>query len=291
MPGRANISELAETTDRARWRTLLSGLHIEELPGDEPVVTLDEPVRVALLSGLLAEGYYQHGPLVPAARTGPLAEAVLALRDAELPLELAFAFDELWQVARWFRPLLEAVLGTGFRQLPAYTIWCVDGPLDTGWTPHRDRDHTLLGSGMPGSLSVWLPLTEATPLNGCIYVLPSHLDPHYGTGVVPETYDWLAAQNIRALPSPAGAFLCWSHELLHWGGRSSTHATTPRISIGLEYQRGDLPAFGEPLVDPLHPPPLPRRLGLIGESILAYEPMRSTPRAHLELARRLVRHL
>ena len=73
--------------------------------------------------------------------------------------------------------------------------------------------------------------------------------------------------------------------------RSSIHATTPRISVGLEYQRGDLPAIEEPLVDPLHPPPLARRLGLIGKAILTYERMRETPRAHLALAERLVRHL
>ncbi len=282
--------ELAASTDPVRWRALLPGLHIEQLPADAPVLAVDEALRTALLGGLLAEGYYQHGPLVPATRTAPLAEAVLALRAAGLPLELAFAFDEFWQVSSWFRPLLETVLGPGFRQLPALTIWCVDGPLDAGWKPHRDRRDALLPSGMPGALSVWLPLTEATPLNGCIYVLPAHLDPHYGTGEVHEQM-LLAAQDVRALPSPAGAFLCWNHELLHWGGRSSSRAAGPRISIGLEYQRGDLPPFRAPLIDPLAAPPLAHRLGLIGDSILVYDSMRPTSDEHLELARQLSRHL
>ncbi len=286
----ADLLALAETTDRGRWCALLPSLHIEQLPGDEPVVTVDDASRGALLGDLLAEGYHQRGALVPAARIAPLVEAVLALRAAGVPLELAFAFDELWQISRWFRPLLEVVLGAGFQQLPALTIWCVDRPLDAGWRPHRDRRDTLLGNGMPGALTVWLPLTDATPLNGCLYVLPSNLDPHYGTGEVPELA-LVAAQDIRALPSPAGAFLCWNHELLHWGGRASSRAAAPRISVGLEYQRADLPPFGVPLVDPLSAPPLARRLGLIGDSILRYLTMRSTPERHVELALRLLRHL
>ncbi len=33
-------------------------------------------------------------------------------------------------------------------------------------------------------VSVWIPLTEATTLNGCMYVMPKHRDPHYGFAAV-----------------------------------------------------------------------------------------------------------
>lgn len=46
-----------------------------------------------------------------------------------------------------------------------------------GWGPHRDRvQPTLDEDNSPHSLTVWLPFTDATPLNGCMYVLPAHHD-------------------------------------------------------------------------------------------------------------------
>jgi hypothetical protein len=288
------LRELAETADRARWRALLpglSGLHIEETAAAAPVVALDEELRQGLLDAVLAEGYYQHGPVLPADTIRALAAAVVALRAAGHPLELAFVFDELWQIAHWLKPLFELVLGTGFRQLPALTIWHVGGGGDgSGWAPHRDRRGTLRSNGMPAALSAWLALTDATPLNGCIHVLPKGLDRYYGSGEVGEV-DLATLQNVRALPAPAGSFLFWNHELLHWGGRASMRAPRPRISVGIELQRGDLPPFRAPLTDPLVAPPLEWRLGLIGHSILAYQTMRPTSDEHLALARRLVRFL
>lgn len=46
-----------------------------------------------------------------------------------------------------------------------------------GWRPHRDRPHPWMADGTPNSLNFWLPLTEATPLNGCMYILPRPADP------------------------------------------------------------------------------------------------------------------
>ena len=76
---------------------------------------------------------------------------------------------------------------------------------EAGWPPHRDKGRQALAAdGTPTSLTVWIPLTEATPENGCLYILPTHRDPVYGTdnenkfqGDLPQ---------IRAVPSKPGDF-------------------------------------------------------------------------------------
>ena len=47
-----------------------------------------------------------------------------------------------------------------------------------GWVPHRDRRNmSFRADGAPEYATVWLALTEATPLNGCMHILPANFDP------------------------------------------------------------------------------------------------------------------
>ena len=47
-----------------------------------------------------------------------------------------------------------------------------------GWGPHRDRPSAqpIMADGRAASINFWLPLTEATTLNGCMYILPKQFD-------------------------------------------------------------------------------------------------------------------
>ena len=47
------------------------------------------------------------------------------------------------------------------------------------------------------SLTTWIPLTDVSPLNGCMYLLPAHMDPKYAEGVVPTTEEVM--QGVRAV--------------------------------------------------------------------------------------------
>ncbi|HEY3498879.1 MAG TPA: phytanoyl-CoA dioxygenase family protein, partial [Polyangiaceae bacterium] len=172
---------------------------------------------------------------------------------------------------------IEAALGSGYRALPDFWVWHVPPRDDaTGWGPHRDRvQPTLERDNSPHSLTVWLPFTDATPLNGCIYMLPAHLDERFkrrrwdgdDNNVVTEP------QNIRALPATAGSMLAWNQAVLHWGGRASSLAKGPRASAAFEFQRADKPPFNKPLLDPMRVPPFHERLGLIGKQVLQYQHM------------------
>ena len=122
---------------------------------------------------------------------------------------------------------------------------------------------------------MWLALSDATPLNGCIHVLPLHHDDRFamrafggqGSTMVFEP------QSIRALPAPAGALMAWNQNLLHWGGRASRRASGPRCSAAFEYQRVDVPLLRPPPMYPDLRPDFRERLGLIAMQVLQYKHM------------------
>jgi hypothetical protein len=117
-----------------------------------------------------------------------------------------------------------------------------------------------------------MPVTDATTLNGCMYVLPHHLDAALRQlgpkGEIGSTQ--VALPDIRALPAAAGSLLAWHQMLLHWGSRASRLGTSPRCSIAVEFQRGEIPPFEKNLIKPQAPISFEARLGLIGQLTRRY---------------------
>ena len=147
----------------------------------------------------------------PATGTFLLRATVENLNKRGIPLAFAFVYDEFWQAFQGISPLIEAALGTNYKALPDFWVWCVmPSEGSAGWGPHRDKvAPTLDRDNSPHTLTVWLPLSDATPLNGCIYMLPAHLDERFkrriwsgeGNNVVTQP------QDVRALPATAGSVL------------------------------------------------------------------------------------
>jgi ectoine hydroxylase-related dioxygenase (phytanoyl-CoA dioxygenase family) len=164
--------------------------------------------------------------------------------------------------------------------------WHVDPARgDSGWAPHRDKGRcSLFADGTPKILNLWLPLTDATPLNGCMYVVPADRDPTYNTAQ--ESSLQFQLSDIRALPARAGSVLGWTQAVIHWGARTAERGGAPRISLGAEFQCADLPPFATPLLDPAVMPVLAVRLDVIAQSIL-----RHTHHGHDEAAATLARGL
>jgi hypothetical protein len=266
------LSWLADASTPRYWSALNPELALGGAQVD-PLFDVDEAWRDELWSDLLTEGYFHLGPRLPAAFVARLAAALRRLRAAHIPPVFLYVYDEPYHLSGYLRAFLAALLGADFRVLPDVWAWHVEpGPAQHGWGAHRDRDFDCLRpNGMPKSLSIWIPLTDATVWNGCMYVVPAQLDPHYRARV--KQCDVKALTDIRALPAAAGSVLGWTQALLHWSGRSSRRATEARLSFSIEYQRGDAPAFNAPLLDPGVLPPFERRLGLIGKQILQYRHM------------------
>jgi phytanoyl-CoA dioxygenase PhyH len=233
---------------------------------------VDDANGKTLNNQLAREGYF-HIPQLPWNLPLPaMAQGIARLTQLGLVPPFCFMYDEFWFMFFKLHRLLGRLLDD-YAMLPEFWAWFVDPRAgDKGWSPHRDKDaNSLFPDGRPKSLTVWLPLTEATTLNGCIYIVPAHLDPTYNT---PQEKEWkFAYQDIRALPGPAGGLFVWTSEVMHWGSRSSPLAAGPRISLAFEFQRADVPPMNKPLIRPLTFLNFNQRLMMISKQILQYQHM------------------
>jgi len=260
--------------DIEQWRSLCPELHVEgnlERPTFE-MGDLDE-----LLRDIRLEGYVHVPHVLPESLFVPLRVCVERLYDSGILLPFSFVYDEFWLAYQGAARFISAVLGEDYRALPDFWTWRVPAQ-DTGagWGPHRDRvQPTVEPDNSPHSLTVWLPFSDATPLNGCMYVLPAHHDERFQSRVFdgPGNNQVTDPHSIRALPATAGSFLAWNQALLHWGGRGSRLGAAPRISAAFEFQRGDRQPYNQPLLDPSRLPSFEERLGLIGKQVLQYQHM------------------
>lgn len=230
-----------------------------------------------ILANLKREGYINVPGAFPESATAPIRDTVAKLFQLGIPLPFAFVYDELWLAFHAVSRFIGAALGADYRALPDFWVWHVNpSEQAAGWGPHRDRvQPTLDFDNSPRTLTVWLPFTDATPLNGCMYFLPAHLDDRFQQRRWdgPDNNVVYNPQDIRAVPAGAGSLLAWNQAILHWGGRGSRLGTAPRISAAFEFQRADTPAFNSPLLDPARLPPFTERLGLIGKQVLQYRHM------------------
>src|SRR5262245_22583727 len=265
---------LDEMRMREYWQLLAPGLHIEEKSILQNVAHLQftnsEQVEMAIL--LKEDGYIQSS-----ADWGLdlalMADTVRSLSGANLLPVFAFLYDEFWHPFLRLHLLYTALLGGKYFLLPAFWVWNLDpNRNESGWKPHRDRGReSLFDNNAPKSLTTWIPLSSATPLNGCMYIVPACDDPFYAREEDPLWKLRFEFSSIRALPAKPGDFFIWNQEVLHWGGRASSRATESRVSIAFELQRADVPTFSEPLLDPFGIPPFETRLKLIAKQLLQYQ--------------------
>ncbi|MGO1120062.1 phytanoyl-CoA dioxygenase family protein [Rhodovibrionaceae bacterium A322] len=246
----------------AFWRDLNPQLSLRDSPVSIPARSFSAELLGQVSDQLAEEGYLFLPPLLSTTEIAPLRKGIETLVANDLPAAFAYLYDDYWQVFASFRPLLSRFLGEDFRLLPNFWAWHVSpGENNSGWPPHRDYQGESKVDDYLISLSLWLPLTEATPENGCMYVLPLSREAHYDKPVE-ETAD-IDLQDIRALPAQPGSLLGWRQDLFHWGARSSNRAKAPRLSLSLEFQNAAFDPLATPLLDAGQPPKFEERLSLI----------------------------
>jgi hypothetical protein len=259
--------------DRDFWLARAPGLHI----GDDAVFRAAKPFRpgneqaAELSARIKDEGYFQiaHNTGLDLALMADTARRFSA--DGIAPA-FAFLFDEFWAPFHALDGLYGSILG-GYGMLPHCWVWNIDPQKgDAGWNPHRDMCHvSLRPDGSPIAITTWIPLSDANPLNSCMYMVPAHADPVYGS---PQDKEWrFDLPSIRALPVKPGEILVWNQAVWHWGSRSSPRAEQSRVSMALEFQRSDSPAFAQPIISPGQPLSFEARLKLIARQLLQYRHM------------------
>lgn len=250
---------------------------------------LDPQTEAAIQAMVRREGYFQGGIGPWQQGHGRITALIQRLVDVDLLPVFAFIYDPIWQLAHQLDCMISPLLGGNYRFLPDFWAWHVDPAKgQAGWQPHRDKGaQALLPDGAPGSVTAWIPLTDATPLNGCMYIVPADRDPTYGTA---EENDWkFAYADIRALPARPGEFFIWNQAVLHWGSHSSSRAAgRPRMSCAFEFQRTDVTPWNLPLIEPDRPLSFADRQRLIGKQIKQYQHMYPLPPHLSDLADRML---
>ena len=283
---------LHAAVDPAYWRTLCPemGLVSHENPDHLERTLIRSDEEKWALRRLDKDGYFQLPAIISPAVIGKMRSAVESVRKANWPVVFSFVYDEFWTVVR--TPLvarfLSDHLGPGYRQTAPIWTYRVDPQTrSSGWPPHADGRQNR-------RLTVWIPLTEATIGNGCMYVIPQSCIPPE----LPERYmDWTSVSrqdlgillhHVSPLPAAPGAVLGWNHGVIHWGGQAMDQSAGPRISIAVEFLgEGEKPLASELPVFDSKLPDLPVRLCLIGRAMLDYEKFEPAMRRHRDLAVRL----
>jgi hypothetical protein len=221
---------------------------------------------VGIRNQLLSQGYFEVPPVLP-------ADLVARVRDDVARAgEDAFLEDAMWDLLDLVVPIAREALDSDVAILPAFWAWCL-APNVPGWPPHRDNlERAYDADGGLASVTLWVPLTDATAKNGCMYCVPAYWDIAYRSRVYNNVV--LAEDAVRALPVPAGSVLGWSQALLHWGGRCGPDEA-PRISTSFEMIRADLVSMVPRTYPPTWRPPASERRAIVDEMRVQYAHMLS----------------
>lgn len=237
---------------------------------------------------LINEGIQNFDEVIPVEVVKTLQSGIEQLHSKGWMPVFGFLYDDYWRLMASIRDVIVQALGFDAKMMPDFWIWYVDPTKEeAGWKPHREKTYdTLLPDGMPKCMTAWIPLTDADPLNGCLYFIPTNRDHSFRdfSGKPPK----IDLQNIRAMPAKAGSILIFNEMIYHWGSRSSKYAKGPRLSLAYEFQRGDVKPYNEPLIDLQVLPSFGLRWQLVGKQILQYQHMYSYPEGMLEIANRMI---
>jgi hypothetical protein len=275
---RKRVGRMAgEIHDPDFWRALNPELTISDAPiaGRVPPTPMPLAEAEAHARHLIAEGYLLAPPLFSTEEITRLRVAVERVVAQGLPSGFAWLYDECYGLFARLEHVLMPMLGPSPLMLPE-DFWVFHVPADTpdrtgfgAYGPHRDYvvDRHFLEGGLPRVLSIWIPLTDVTPLDSCMYVVHPDADPDYHSESMQVRPEALVLQGIRALPTPAGGLIAFSTRVAHWGSRSSAEATGPRISITCLLQRRDTAPFLAEVLDLTQGVTWERRLRLVMSSL------------------------
>lgn len=219
---------------------------------------------------LCTDGYLQLPAAISSAQVHDLVVAVDALHVAGLPPVFAYVYDDFWHPTVALDAVAQAAIGP-FDVLDDVWAWHIDaGVGNAGWSPHRGRDvWERQSDGRPGTLNVWIALTDVPASGCCMHIVPLGDDPFYPADLNRIDVD---PRGAHALPVTAGTALAWDANVLHWGGRNSTPDDPTRVSLSFTLR--SRAAARLPGTAAVQPATLSfrSRLDLIAQQILTYAP-------------------
>jgi hypothetical protein len=292
IPTENKLASLLTSPDRddpATWFRLCPALSIDivriskEIIAAHTVTSPEEEERQR--KKLVNEGY----ALVDNDMEDPkiiqrLHHGIVKLEEQNLPATLILLFDAAWELAGRSRRQMQNSTHSKNSFNFDLLAWYVK-PGTGGFSPHRDRQPSnaktsFHSDGQAKFVTQWIALSEATPENSCLHVIPKPQDPGYLEGDAEEEDPLRLAlptkqsfQTIRALPRKPGQSILFTHRIIHWGSQSDADSKhPPRVAISFVCSD---PEYEAPLVNPDYftdtkTPPFSIRLLLVCAQLLIY---------------------
>lgn len=250
------------------WRRLAPELTISDVQSVQPRlrnVAMGQAERRRLIN----DGFiHQRQPGIEAPWS-KIATALERIVATGFPAAFIGVYDEVWSIAAQMAPVMDGLFNGKAALVPDF--WASHtGSGDAGAAAGRRRGGAaLFRDGSPKSVSLWVPLTDATPENGCVYLVPAGQDRNYGKADATRADAPLTG--IRALPAKAGDALIWTGETYHWRGRPARdNPDGPLASLAFEFQSRDCGAFEGLIIDSYPYVPFETRLGLLARQMPRY---------------------
>ncbi|WP_167730514.1 phytanoyl-CoA dioxygenase family protein [Terasakiella sp. SH-1] len=257
------------------WQELNPHLSVNDHPTFSPPIAFPTHQLDEISDTIHHDGYLHQGPVFASKSIQALRLGIENLVQHGWPAAFIYVYDEVWDLFHQLDEFLSHFLGDNFGLLPHFWAWHIDTDSQgatSGWPPHVDYPgECAFFDDFLVSLSLWIPLTHATPENGCMNILPLSRQKDYDQPVT-EPSDILL-QDVRCLPAKAGSLLGWRQDLWHWSGRSSKYAKEPRISLSLEFQNRAFDPLCPPLFDLTEPPCVEKRIRMICGQFAKYDHM------------------
>lgn len=245
------------------WRRLAPDLTISDAQ-PVSVTAIDAARRAKLRLKLVNDGYAKVPSMNARPVHGKIADAMDRIAKAGLPTAFIGVYDEVWSLLADLQPAMDTIFDGHAALVPNF--WAnhsVDMTAGFGATRRRGGNG-VFKDGTPKNVSVWMPLTPATPDNGCLYVVPAGQDRNYGK---PERAD-ASLPGIRALPAKPGEALIWTGETYHWQARPERNNDDgPLMSLTWEFQHSETEPLEGLLLTSYPYMPFETRLGLLARQM------------------------
>jgi len=217
-----------------------------------------------------------------------MTRCIQKLKDIDMQPVWCFVYDEFWLLTIKIDAYIKSILGENYHRLSEVWAWHIDpSKEERGWKIHREGGHySAFDDGLPKTLTIWIPLTDATSENGCMCVVPIASDPNFYS--TDESYfaNWqedFYDNSKKILEAKSGDVLGWHPQILHWGKKSINKNANPRISISMEFvsnrilELNDTAFFDDkeeyPWLDPFYIPDLTKKTELISKLVSRYQHM------------------
>ena len=257
---------LRRVEDFGAWQRLAPGLTISSSPEARSMSTPGEPMSSRGLERMMVDGIVRLDACFNDRLTRPLQDAMAAIRADGLHPVFVFVYDEPWIVMAQILRRLSRSLQMELDALPDFWGWHLDPRTDAGgWSVHRGWYEDVRGEDrLPSLLNVWVSLSEATPRNACMHLVPLGDDPAWPHSLSRRPFQTTSA---RAMPTRPGDVLAWNANVLHWGGSCDPTFGQVRASLSFSFIRRGWQRAGRALEGS---PSFRERLDLVARQFVNY---------------------